>query len=96
MNAPYALPAELTIYTVGDLHASLIRDLPAADSALLLDASQVTDIDSAGLQLLLALAQACEHRGQAISLVAPSSALIQASTALGVQDLLTPNQGAAS
>jgi len=90
MSTALALPAELTIYAVADAARAwqpwLDRD-PAAER-LAVDASGVADIDGAGVQLLMALANALQQRGRALELVAPSAALAAACTRLGASFLL--------
>jgi len=45
---------ELSIYTANEYHAALIEELPSV-SDLTINLAGVTDLDSAGLQLLMAL-----------------------------------------
>jgi anti-anti-sigma regulatory factor len=83
-----ALPAELTIYTVGDLHRAWLSALPEIDAPLTVPAGAVNEVDAAGLQLLVALRRHCLQHGQPLLLDQPSHALTQAATALGLHTLL--------
>nr|WP_282437142.1 STAS domain-containing protein [Vibrio amylolyticus] len=46
------MPQELTIYEVGDVHREL-NELVESDPEIQLDASQIEEIDTSGLQLIL-------------------------------------------
>lgn len=83
-----ALPAELTIYTAAELHPRWLQWLDAVTPdapPLAVQASAVDQVDAAGVQLLLALAHGLTEREQMLRLHAPSSALLQACEALGLQ-----------
>jgi ABC-type transporter Mla MlaB component len=54
--------------------------------------SAVTEIDSAGVQLLLALRASLAARGQALSLQAPGGMVLDALRTLGLQALLVPSE----
>lgn len=63
MMTPFDLPAELTIYAVATTHQALLVWLQeqagcAASGPLQVSARHVSEIDGAGLQLLMALSQA--------------------------------------
>ena len=69
MPEPNVLPPELTIYTVGEWHPRLLDwvgsgpEADAVDDTLQLDAAAVTEVDAAGLQLLVSLANTLgQHR----------------------------------
>ena len=98
MPTPRELPAELTIYTVAELHpqwlawladddrAATVEPVPADQCRV--DAAAVGEVDAAGAQLLLSLANALARRHRTLQLVDPSTALAKACTALGVSSLL--------
>lgn len=98
MPTPRDLPAELTIYSVADLQPKWLAWLtsddgaattePAPDNLCRVGAAGVGEVDAAGVQLLLSLANALARRHRALQLVAPSAALMEACTALGVASLL--------
>lgn len=85
--APQALPDELTIYTVGDLHrqwTTWLATVPPDSTVPAMDAHAVGQVDAAGLQLLISLDGALARRGAALSLQAPSSALSTGCEAIGL------------
>ena len=98
MTPSLTLPSELTIYTVGELRpqwltwlASLREQNSAdssADTAMLVDAEAVGEIDAAGVQLLLSLSHALQREHHVLQLHNPSRPLAAACDALGVQALL--------
>ena len=91
MNAPLALPAELTIYTVSELlpPCQAWLDAEAADSdAPQVDAQAVQEVDAAGVQLLLSLSLTLNARGQRLKLLQASDSLVSACAALGAESLL--------
>jgi anti-anti-sigma regulatory factor len=89
------LPAELTIYTVAELHPQWLNILKDADGTapvnepfFLMDASATSEVDSAGLQLLLSLSNAFERQSRPLRLINASEALSMACVALGASALL--------
>jgi ABC-type transporter Mla MlaB component len=84
----HALPAELTIYTVAELHPPWLRWLAEVDDGLRcrVDASAVEQADAAGVQLLLSLHAALHRQGCALQLDDPSPALLAACESLGLGD----------
>jgi len=103
MATALALPAELTIYTVGELRATwrgwLGATLANADpqETLVADADAVDQVDAAGVQLLMALAKALAAQGHRLQVHRPSAPLAQACQLLGVapQLLDTTPEGSA-
>lgn len=69
------IDGELTIYTVGRHAPELFG---AAGGAIALDLSQVPEIDTAGLQLLLAARSAATARGGTLRLARSSPAVREA------------------
>ena len=91
MTTTRTLPAELTIYTVGELKGQCLAWLGAAPAEgdtggdhWPLDASAVDQIDAAGVQLLVSLAQTLSQQGQPLKLLQPGTALSEACAALGL------------
>ena len=83
-------PVELTIPHAAVLRAAWLERLaghPAGEDVEL-DMSNVQEIDSAGVQLLLALRASLARRGARLALVAPSTATREALATLGVPSLL--------
>ncbi len=94
MNAPLVLPAELTIYTVGELRepwAAWLAAADAEDAAARADGSAVAEVDGAGLQLLLSLAASCTAAERPLQLTAPSATLEAACRAFGMAQWLERN-----
>lgn len=89
-NSVLALPAELTIYTVGELHPQWLAWFREGSQSAPLDvnAAGVEQVDGAGLQLLLSLVGAASDRGRALRIQDPSEALRQGCLALGLGDWL--------
>lgn len=67
------LSGEWTIHAIAQQHEAL-RPMVGAGQHVL-DASGITDMDSAGLQLLLAASQSLARQGLALQIVAPSDAV---------------------
>lgn len=98
MTPSHSLPSELTIYTVGELRPqwltwlTAVRDGAAAehahDAAFVVDAAAVSEVDAAGVQLLLSLGKALRGEHRVLQLCAASGALAQACGVLGAQALL--------
>ncbi|WP_428826648.1 lipid asymmetry maintenance protein MlaB [Azonexus sp. IMCC34842] len=78
MNTPKRLTIsqELTIYHAMDLKEQFIEALADAD-ALELDLSQVAEIDTSGLQLLLLTKREAGRQGKQLTIVAHSPAVRQ-------------------
>ncbi|MFB2865784.1 STAS domain-containing protein [Aeromonas sp. MdU4] len=70
------LPDELTIYTVGELKEAL-SPLLYQGCDLELNLANVTEIDSAGLQLLLAAKKTAQQQSYSLSLVWHSNAVLE-------------------
>jgi anti-anti-sigma factor len=87
MPSDTALGPELNIG-----HAAAARDILAAALAgqgdRALDLGAVSDIDSAGVQLLLAARRSLAERGNALHLTAASAAVRDALAVFGLQHLL--------
>ena len=102
MATVLALPAELTIYTVGELRAPWLAwmgdALAASDEGETLeaDADAVDQVDAAGVQLLLSLANALARQGRTLRLAHPSAPIAQACAMLGLASLLLGEPAEAS
>jgi anti-anti-sigma regulatory factor len=92
----FELPDDVGIYEVGELYRELGGVLQTFVDAtgssgrhtLRLGAQRVAMIDTAGLQLLLAVAKELQSRGLDLHLIAPSSALRGVVDRLGANALL--------
>jgi anti-anti-sigma factor len=70
------LTGELTIYTAAELKGRLLTALAAADPVEI-DLSQVSEIDTAGLQLLMLAKREAAERGTPLTLTGHSHAVIE-------------------
>ncbi|WP_374563965.1 lipid asymmetry maintenance protein MlaB [Ideonella sp.] len=69
------LEGEVTIYHAASQKALLIDALAGCGGTLELDLSDVTEIDTAGLQLLMLLKRTAVRQGQALRLIGCSPAV---------------------
>jgi len=90
MSHTRELPSELTIYTAAEVHAQLMTwltsDAEPGNWPVL--AHGVSQVDAAGLQLIVSLNRSLQARGQQLLLVAPHEALLHAGRSLGMAALL--------
>ena len=75
--------SELTIYTAGEFKASLEGALAGCDS-LEIDLAEVSEMDTAGLQLLLAAKRKAQSSGKALTLKGHGEAVLHALELCGV------------
>jgi anti-anti-sigma factor len=80
------LDANLTIQNVVKLHEKLKNSYSVHDS-IEIDASQVTTIDTATLQLLAALKKDADKQQKSVVIVAPSRRFIESAALLGLLEL---------
>jgi len=89
--------AELGIAQAADVQASWLQTLAELDTETpthppTLDLSTVQEIDSAGVQLLLALRRALTERGLTLQLGEPSAVVREALARLGLDEPPQPEQ----
>lgn len=92
----HALPTELTIYHVAALHQQCmawLKKIPKSRknsecSPWPVDASEVQEVDAAGVQLLVALSHSLHLKRRRLQLDNPSAALSTACEGLGIATLL--------
>ena len=89
MTFPLSLPAELTIYTVGELRPqwlAWLAGLGATEAPVeaTVDGSAVDQIDAAGVQLLVALSRSLTAAQRSLQFVNASEVLMGACEALGL------------
>ena len=81
------LGEQLTISNVSDRHLAW-RELADGDDDLAIDGGNIASVDSAGLQLLLALKRAKEQQARSFSWQACSDELIDIARLAGIADEL--------
>lgn len=81
------LDAILTIQHVAKLHEKL-KKVYSANNAIEINASQVSSIDTATLQLLVALKKDAVKQQKAVVFAAPSRRFIESAELLGLLDIL--------
>lgn len=89
MASPLSLPAELTIYTVGELRPqwlNWVAGLADTDAPVEapVDGAAVDQIDAAGVQLLVALSRSLTAAQRSLHFVNASQVLASACEALGL------------
>ena len=67
---------ELTVQTAAESKNSLLSALQTG-SGIDLDLSGVSELDTAGLQLLLLLKREAEHLGKPLNVITPSAAVLE-------------------
>jgi anti-sigma B factor antagonist len=81
--SPYMLPAEMSIYSAAELKTSLLAWLRDNSDAQL-DASQVTYLDSAGVQVLLLIQRKANAMGRPLGLHQASPEFMSVLQTLGL------------
>jgi anti-anti-sigma factor len=81
-----SLGPDMTIVEAADTHRQLISDLEKLSLDPRLDLSAVTEFDSSGVQLLLALRASLGAKGQTLQLHRPSAAVTAALKTFGLQE----------
>jgi anti-sigma B factor antagonist len=80
--AAFGVEGELTVYRAAELKAALVR--AARADAPLIDLAGVTEIDTAGVQLLLLARHVAAARGVPLRLAAASEPVRETMTFLGI------------
>ncbi|SQF98723.1 sulfate transporter antisigma-factor antagonist stas [Paucimonas lemoignei] len=75
-TAHVSLDGELTIYTAAELSAELLPRLGATPQ-MQIDLSQITEMDGAGLQLLIMVTREASRAGTALTLTGHSKAVLE-------------------
>lgn len=96
MPKALALPAELSIYAVGELRPQLLSwaDGLKPSATAKVDGAAVDVVDAAGVQLLLSLSHTLNASGKPMQLINASTPLAAACEALGLSRLLPTEAGA--
>lgn len=96
MQTEPSLSGELTIYTVAEMQplfmewASKSNLSPSSDApnVLRVDASEVSEVDAAGIQLLIGMSRYLAARDEQLLLVNASNRLVKACEMLGVTSFI--------
>lgn len=75
-TAHVTIDGELTIYTAAELSAELLPRLGATPQ-MQIDLSQITEMDGAGLQLLIMVTREASKAGTALTLTGHSKAVLE-------------------
>jgi anti-anti-sigma factor len=92
--ARLSLDGELTIYRAAELKQTLLEPL-ATPVALEIDLSKVTELDSAGVQVMLLARRTAATKGATLRFVAHSAPVLQVLRLLGLGAALGDQGGAA-
>ena len=84
------LKGELTIQTAAEDRATLLAALSGGDDDLVLDLSDVTELDTAGLQVLLLAKREAALRGRRMHLIALGPAVLEVLHIVGLDTDLEP------
>ena len=82
------LPTALTIQSVSADHKDLIERISSIEAPVQLDAGSIEEIDTAGMQLLLALVNELNAQSLKTEWQSPSEVLIQTAATLGMSEAL--------
>lgn len=92
----FVLGPDLTIALAAENHGRLLQALPFLAADPRLDLSGVTDFDSSGVQLLLALRASLVERGQSLRLLDPSPVVREALGVYGLEAIFSDTSGEAA
>lgn len=100
-NAPvFPIAGELSIYRAAELCQALKAWLPEAlakdGTAVRLDLAEVSEVDTAGLQLLLALQRSAQDAGAHLALQSASPAVMDVLRLTDLEHLMAPGTGPAA
>lgn len=88
-----AISGEMTIYAAASLKQQLFELMQSGQQPLEVDLSQVTALDTSGLQILLMLPRVAGERGHACRVVAASAAVREVLRLCGLTRLLAQADG---
>ncbi len=89
-DACVRLEGELIMHRAEEIRPLLLASLPTDGSVARLDLSQVSEIDAAGLQLLMAATREVLSRGATLQIVAASQAVRETLELFRLSALLVP------
>ena len=93
-HPPLRLPVELTIFTASETRSAWLgwmadeAQLGGAEALCVVEAEDVAEVDAAGVQLLVSLANTLAGQQRSLQLQGPSEALRRACTSLGAHTWL--------
>ncbi len=93
---PLAMGPELTIYHAAEQRTTLLAALAAHPDGLALDLGEVAEIDSAGVQLLLAAHREGQLRQQPLRIARTSTAVDEVFTLMGLSDFFADSADSAA
>ena len=77
----FTLPESVTTFTVAEVHQQLLdyvnERAATGENDIEIDASQVSDVDAAGIQLLLSVSKSADERGLGFNLSDQSEIVTQ-------------------
>ncbi|MDY6946729.1 MAG: STAS domain-containing protein [Pseudomonadota bacterium] len=76
-NGELRVQGEMTIYRAGEVAQALFAAIRAHDGDVSLDLSEVTEFDTAGLQLVLMARRMAETNGRRLEVVQPSECVAE-------------------
>ncbi len=80
----WPLGPELTIAQAAEVHQKLLELLPQLEGDLSLQLADVSEFDSAGIQLLLAARRSLQQRGAQLHLLSPSAVVLSGLSCYGL------------
>lgn len=85
----FVLPEKLTVQHIEELHVALKQRLAktGGDEVIAVDASELTDFDSSGYQLLVSLIKSCEQQQRTCEITNVSDSIQKLLTLVGDQTL---------
>lgn len=88
------LPSTLTIQSVSTDHKALCERISTIEAPVTIEAAAVEEIDTAGMQLLLALVNELNSQSIKTQWQSPSDVLIQTAATLGMSEALALSKAA--
>ena len=84
----FVVDGEMTIYRAAELREGLLAALAQGEGDFTIDLAAVTEMDSAGVQLLMAARKSAEAAGFALHLAGHSPAVVEVLETLGLAAVL--------
>jgi anti-sigma B factor antagonist len=84
MNMNFTVEKKITIYEVTEIHKKILS-LMEKESNLQIDLSQVTECDTAGIQLLCSILRTAQKKGETITIHPFSRAIQDTARNIGIE-----------